>query len=250
VLAERDTRKRTGRPRRWARKAPSDGIDAVLGVTLMTIVNVSYGGVRLRSETPIAEGLGKLQTLELPGAGLTVNARPLWIQGAAPKCRKAAPPRTAPGACSLTRCALTRRCAPRSNQESGIRLILDSSRFFFLLGGHLVVSEELVGEILELGSDHLAWQIAELLAQRAHRDHRFGHRAVAAGAADVGEEAPHELAGVLRVTEIADRDHQRIVDDAGDDRPLHVLELQEEVGDVGDEVIARQRAQERAEHLL
>ncbi|HKB13979.1 MAG TPA: hypothetical protein VKD69_25115 [Vicinamibacterales bacterium] len=84
VLAERDTRKRTGRPRRWARKTPSDGIDAVLGVTLMTIVNVSYGGVRLRSETPIAEGLGKLQTLELPGAGLTVNARPLWIQGAGP----------------------------------------------------------------------------------------------------------------------------------------------------------------------
>ena len=31
---------------------------------------------------------------------------------------------------------------------------------------------------------------------------------------------------------------------------LHVLELQVEVGDVGDEVLARRRAEERAEHLL
>ena len=34
------------------------------------------------------------------------------------------------------------------------------------------------------------------------------------------------------------------------DRPLDVFELQEEVGDVGDEVLARHRAEERAEHLV
>ena len=39
-------------------------------------------------------------------------------------------------------------------------------------------------------------------------------------------------------------------DDAGDDRPLDVFELQEEVGGVRDEVLARRLADERAEHLL
>ena len=73
---------------------------------------------------------------------------------------------------------------------------------------------------------------------------------MAAGAADRVEVLADELAGVARVAEVADRDHQRVVDDAGDDRPLHVLELQVEIGDVGDEVLARQVAQEGAEHLL
>jgi hypothetical protein len=37
---------------------------------------------------------------------------------------------------------------------------------------------------------------------------------------------------------------------ARDDRPLDVLELQVEVGDVRDEVLARRVAEERAEDLL
>ena len=41
-----------------------------------------------------------------------------------------------------------------------------------------------------------------------------------------------------------------VADDAGDDRPLHVFELQEEVGGVGDEVLARRFADERAEDLI
>ena len=79
------------------------------------------------------------------------------------------------------------------------------------------------------------------VAERLQRHDRLGHGAMAAGAADVGEVAADELAGVLRVAEIPDRNHERVVDDAGDDRPLDVLELQEEVGDVGNEVLARQR---------
>ena len=43
---------------------------------------------------------------------------------------------------------------------------------------------------------------------------------------------------------------ERVVDDPGHDRPLHVLELQVEVGHVGDEVLARRVAEERAEDLL
>ena len=86
--------------------------------------------------------------------------------------------------------------------------------------------------------------------KRAQRDDGLGHRAMAAGAADVGEEPPHELARVLRVAEVPHRNHQRVVDDAGDHGPLDVLDLQEEVGDVGDEVLARRGAEERAEHLV
>ena len=67
----------------------------------------------------------------------------------------------------------------------------------------------------------------------------LGHRAVAAGAADVAEVRLHELAGVPRVAEVAHAHDELAVDDAGDDRPLDVLDLQEEVGGVGDEVLAR-----------
>ena len=52
------------------------------------------------------------------------------------------------------------------------------------------------------------------------------------------------------VAQVPHRHDQRVVDDPGDDRPLDVFELQEEVGDVGDEVLARQRAEERAEDLI
>ena len=71
-----------------------------------------------------------------------------------------------------------------------------------------------------------------------------------AGTADVAEPAAHEVAGVARVAEIAHRDDERVVDDAGDHRPLHVFELQVEVGDVRDEVFARRLADKRAEHVL
>ena len=71
-----------------------------------------------------------------------------------------------------------------------------------------------------------------------------------AGAADVREVTSDEFAGVLRVAEVPHRDDERLVDDAGDDRPLHVFELQEEIGDVGDEILARQGAEERTEDLI
>ena len=67
---------------------------------------------------------------------------------------------------------------------------------------------------------------------------------------DIREEAAHELTRVLRITQIPHRHDQRLVDDAGDDRPFDVFELQEEIGDVRDEVLARRRADERAEDLV
>ena len=82
------------------------------------------------------------------------------------------------------------------------------------------------------------------------RHDRLGHGAVAAGAPDVVEPPADELARVARVTEIADRDHEVRVDDAGDDRPLHALELQQEVGHVGHEVLADRPPDVRGEDLL
>ena len=65
---------------------------------------------------------------------------------------------------------------------------------------------------------------------------RLGHRPVAAGVADFGEVAADELAGVLGVPKIPYRNHNRVIDHTRDDRPADSLELQEEVGEVGDEV--------------
>ena len=86
--------------------------------------------------------------------------------------------------------------------------------------------------------------------KRAHRHDGLGHRAVAAGAAERREVLPDELAGVARVAEVPHRQHQHLVDDARDERPLDVLELQEEVGDVGDQVLARRLPHEGAEDLV
>jgi hypothetical protein len=58
--------------------------------------------------------------------------------------------------------------------------------------------------------------------------------------------ALHELAGVARIAQVAHAHDQHLPDHAADDRPLDVLELQEEVGGVGDEVFARRVADERA----
>ena len=93
-------------------------------------------------------------------------------------------------------------------------------------------------------------KVAELLPERAHRHHGLGHRPVTARAADVGEEPPREFTGVLRVPQVPHRDDQRLVDDPRDDGPLDVLELQEEVGDVGDEILAGRCPEEAAEHLV
>ena len=91
---------------------------------------------------------------------------------------------------------------------------------------------------------------AELLLKRFERDDGLGHGAVAAGAADVVEPTAHEVAGVPRVTEVTHTHDEGVVDDAGDDGPLDVLELQVEVRDVGNEILARRLAQERAEDVF
>ena len=72
---------------------------------------------------------------------------------------------------------------------------------------------------------------------------------MAAGAADVAEHGLDELAGVARVAEIAHAHDELPGDDARDDRPLDVLDLQQEVRRIRDEVLARRLAEEGRQHL-
>src|SRR5688500_5625164 len=82
-----------------------------------------------------------------------------------------------------------------------------------LVGGQVLV-EELEGQVQHLVGELGGLEVAELGAEGRERNARLGHRAVTTGAADVVEILPHELAGVLRVTEVPYRHHDRFVDDA------------------------------------
>src|SRR5947209_2066362 len=110
--------------------------------------------------------------------------------------------------------------------------------------------QELRRELMQPPRDAVGVEIAELLPEGLDRHDRFGHRAMAAGTADFGKIAADEFAGILRVPKVPNRNHERIVDEAADDGPPDVLELKEEIGDVGDEVFARQLSKIRAEDLI
>src|SRR5207248_11724502 len=84
VLAERGARRRPSRPRRWPRETPADQVDATLGTAAATVVDLSYGGVRLQFGARVSDGSRRPQTLIVPRAGIVVHARPVWTQGAGP----------------------------------------------------------------------------------------------------------------------------------------------------------------------
>src|SRR5687767_204025 len=66
-----------------------------------------------------------------------------------------------------------------------------------------------IGELVRL-------EIAKPLLELGQRHDCLGHRPVAAGTADAVEVLADELAGVLRISQVPDRHHQRVIDDAGD----------------------------------
>jgi len=84
VLAERGARRRLPRPRRWSRKSPADRVDATLGTTAATLLDLSYGGVRLELSARAADSSRRPQTLAVAGAGVAVHARAVWTRGAGP----------------------------------------------------------------------------------------------------------------------------------------------------------------------
>jgi len=84
ALGARASRPRGSRPRRWTRKIPAAHVEAALGTTPGTVVDLSYGGVRLQMSGRISGASDTAQTLALPDVGISVHARPVWTQGVGP----------------------------------------------------------------------------------------------------------------------------------------------------------------------
>jgi DNA-binding response OmpR family regulator len=85
LLAARGERPKTSRPRRWTRKQPTDQVDATLGSAAATVIDLSYGGVRLQFSARVTEASSRQLPLALPAAGFAVLTRPVWTQGAGPE---------------------------------------------------------------------------------------------------------------------------------------------------------------------
>lgn len=64
--------------RRWPRKSVFGGLNARIGDYAATVVNISYGGLRLEVEEPLPAISGSVLTVELPPFGLKIQARPIW----------------------------------------------------------------------------------------------------------------------------------------------------------------------------
>src|SRR2546428_4652422 len=79
----------------------------------------------------------------------------------------------------------------------------------------------------------------------AQADHGLRHRAVAPGAADLAERAAHHVTRGAHVAHVAHADVELAVHGAGHDGPLGALDLEEEVGELGDELGVRDGAEVR-----
>jgi DNA-binding response OmpR family regulator len=84
ALGGRGERRKTSHPRRWTRKMPADHVEATLGAAAGSVVDLSYGGVRLRMSRRVSGRADAAQTLALPDVGISLHARPVWTQGAGP----------------------------------------------------------------------------------------------------------------------------------------------------------------------
>jgi DNA-binding response OmpR family regulator len=84
ALGARGERRKNSRPRRWTRKTPADHVGATLGASPGSVVDLSYGGVRLQMTGRVTGPSDAAQTLALPEVGISVHARPVWMQGAGP----------------------------------------------------------------------------------------------------------------------------------------------------------------------
>jgi DNA-binding response OmpR family regulator len=80
LLDARGARPRPTRNRRWPRTSPAR--DAAFGVASGTLVDLSYGGVRLSLTTRLTDQPCLPQALAVPGAGIAVRARAIWTCGA------------------------------------------------------------------------------------------------------------------------------------------------------------------------
>jgi CheY-like chemotaxis protein len=84
MLRVQRTRATAAAPRRWERLHVADQVDATLGMAQGVLVDVSYGGLRMRMSEPLGDPMPEPQPLTLPGLGLTVCGRPIWAREAGP----------------------------------------------------------------------------------------------------------------------------------------------------------------------
>src|SRR5690606_572533 len=114
-----------------------------------------------------------------------------------------------------------------SRWPPAIRSGARSSRFAVALARPALAGRGLVEELErvldEPRRDGGRIEIAELRPVGVGGDDRLGHRAMAAGAAEIAEVLLHELAGIARVAQVAHRHDERAADQARDDRPLGVF---------------------------
>jgi len=82
LLDARGARPRPTRDRRWLRTSPAREVDAAFGVASGTVVDLSYGGVRLSLTQRVANPPCLPQALAVPDAGIAVRARAIWTCGA------------------------------------------------------------------------------------------------------------------------------------------------------------------------
>src|ERR1700741_4191587 len=75
-------------------------------------------------------------------------------------------------------------------------------------------------------SNHFLTDFAESLYETVERHHGFCHRSMAACTADIIVEFFHDLAGALDVSNVAHRNHDAVLDQAGNHAPVDALDLQ------------------------
>src|SRR2546427_4353836 len=102
-------------------------------------------------------------------------------------------------------------------------------------------SEEPLDDVFLAGASR--GRLVRSLEELPERHHGLGHRPVPPGRAQVAEGRARHVARALHVPDVAHRDVEVGAHHAGDHRPLHALGLQAEVGELGNLVHRRHRAQ-------
>src|SRR5258706_8023161 len=93
--------------------------------------------------------------------------------------------------------------------------------------------EEAAHDVL---ADGLVRDLADRPTPFPYGDHGLGHRAMAARAPEGAESLVHDVAGGSHVADVPHGHVQLGVHDPGDDGPLRALDLQEQVGELRDQL--------------
>src|SRR6476646_1930076 len=87
-------------------------------------------------------------------------------------------------------------------------------------------------------ADRFFAYFAEFFFEAVNGNDGFGHGAMTAGAADIVVKPFHDVAGAFDVTDVAHGNNHAIVDQARDNTPVHVFNLQAKLGHLRNDVFA------------